>query len=536
MIYRNALGVFLISWVLCLATMGGHLYSPDEEIMFRVTESIATRARLDVEPIVGPDGSTFATRKGTNGREYAQYGVGNSLAGVPLYWLGQLACVVVSDSAARDALDFQTQNYVKIEGPGRGHALLKRFFVSLTGGIIGSLTAVAIFLFCRRLAAPRGADAPAWSPAACGLTALAYIGGTMALPHARTFFSEPLAGLCLLMCFSLLAAPAGKLLTLKRAAAAGAMLALGFFTRLDTLFAAPGIGLLLLVRLPGPSLSQGSGGIGGSIAWLRQRLRGPNALVVAGFVAPCLLFVAWQLAINAMHFGSPFASAYADQAEGINFSTPVLAGLYGFTMSIGKSIFLFSPAILLGLLGWRNFGMQHRALAVCLAVSIIGKVLVHSTWQNWAGGWCWGPRHIFIVHALLMVPAVGFFASMSLGKRLLADALLVAAFIVQVYGASQNFIDYYALYFRTPYTPPQATVMYGGEDIAAGYIRAEAAGPDGSIVPLPLNSLPAPIVDSIYMPQNSQWYRYADMWNAGYTDNVWLRWLQRARGKEQPIQ
>lgn len=537
MLLYRARGVFLISLVLCLLTAGGHLYSPDEEIMFRVTESLATRGALDVEPIVGPDGGTFATRKGTNGHEYAQYGVGNSLVAVPLYWAGALACQVVSDPAARSWLDFETMLYAP-EGPGRGHALLKRFFVSFTGAFIAAATAALIFLFCRALLADRrdddAADAPADRSAVPAIVALAYAAGTIALPHARTFFSEPLATLCLLATFYVLAVPGHQPLTVRRAALAGVLLALAFFTRLDTAFAAVGAGLYCLWRLP----------VRGDTAeaparWtdhITGRLHAASLARVVAFAAPILLFGAWQLLMNALHFGSPFSSAYADQPEGINFSTPVIAGLYGFLFSVGKSLFLFSPVIVLGLLGWGRFYDRHRALAVCFAVTILGKLLIHSTWQNWAGGWCWGPRHVFLIHAFLVIPAIGYVGLGGRARRLWVDAVLLAGFLVQLYGSSQSFIDYYLLYYRTPYTPPNATVMYGGEDIAPSFIQATALAPDGTTVPFPVLAMPAPINDSIYVPHNSQWYRYAEMWNAGYTDNLWLRLMQRGRGKEQPIE
>ena len=39
--------------------------------------------------------------------------------------------------------------------------------------------------------------------------------------------------------------------------------------------------------------------------------------------------------------------------------------------------------------------------------------------------------------------------------------------------------------------------------------------------------LPAPINDSIYIVQNSQWTRYAEMWRMGMHDFFWLRVAER---------
>lgn len=523
--WRGAAGVFFTILFLCILTAGGHLYSPDEEIMYRVTESIATRARLDAAPLMDGQGNTFATRRGLNKLEYAQYGVGNSLAAVPLYWAGALASKFVSAESAQRALDFQTQLYVIPTGSSRGHELLKRFFVSFTGAFVAAATAALLYLFCCRIGAGR------YSSAACWITALAYGACTMALPHARTFFSEPLATFFVLLTFFLLYRP-GQILTAGRAGLAGAAFALALMTRLDSLFAFPGVGIVLLGLLPA------DGGTPGNAVgpWIRARLHGRSLLLLTAFAAPCAAFFAWNLLMNYLHFGNPFSSAYADQPEGINFSTPLLAGLYGFFMSVGKSVFLFSPAVLLGLFGFSRFRKDHLLLAAGLVVSVAGIVIVHASWQNWAGGWCWGPRHIFMIHALLMLPAVAWLSDASLPRRLGIDAILLAGFLVQIYGSSQNFIDYYVLYYRTPFTPPNARVLYGGEDLAPGLFQASVASPEGGEVPYPVMLMPAPISDSIYVPQNSQWYRYAEMWNLGYTDNMWLRFIQRSRAKEMPVQ
>ena len=54
---RHGLPLFLLLALLYGLTFGGHLYSPDEEILFRTTEALATRGCLAIEPLKG-----FATR------------------------------------------------------------------------------------------------------------------------------------------------------------------------------------------------------------------------------------------------------------------------------------------------------------------------------------------------------------------------------------------------------------------------------------------------------------------------------------------
>src|SRR5215813_8133171 len=60
------LGVFFLS--LYLLTMGGHLDSPDEELMFQVTRSLAERGALDLGDTTSPERLAFA---GADGRTFA---------------------------------------------------------------------------------------------------------------------------------------------------------------------------------------------------------------------------------------------------------------------------------------------------------------------------------------------------------------------------------------------------------------------------------------------------------------------------------
>lgn len=543
MILRSPAGIFVFVMLLCGLTAGGHLYSPDEEIMFRVTESLATRGALDVEPIRDPQGGTFATKAGENGREYAQYGVGNSLAAVPLYWLGALLCKIVPDQAADRLLHFQTTDYVP-DGPGQGHALLKRLVVSFFGALVAAGTATLLWNFAWLLGGPFAENEQKRRHHA-GMVALIYFATTLAWPQARTFFSEPLATFFVLLSLYYLAAArmiAGdgepQNLNPHRALLAGSAFACALLTRPDSALTFPGIAFLLFLKLPtgGVAPIDTTGWFSRLVDWIEQRFTLQNFAILLTFALPILAVGLWQLAMNHIHFGDAFTSAYSDQREGIHFSTPLLAGLYGFFMSVGKSMILFSPGLVLGALGFAAFRKQYPTVAWSLALIVAVKIILQSKWQNWAGGWCWGPRHIFLVHAFAVLPALALFSGLTLSRRLFIDAVLLVGILVQLYGCSQNFIDYYILYYRTPFTSPNANVFYSPDDTAPTMMRLERVDPrTGQFVPASFAQLVAPINDSIYVPQNSQWYRYAEMWEDGYTDNLWLRLVQRARCKEQPV-
>ncbi|MCX7624697.1 MAG: hypothetical protein N2Z21_00560, partial [Candidatus Sumerlaeaceae bacterium] len=124
MVMRHVITVFLCFLGLYVATCGGHLYSPDEEVMFRMTEALARRGSVAVEPMLDPEGRSFATRRGKDGKEYPQYGVGNPLFALPLYWLGDAIARVVDPAKAEDLLGFRTVMYVPETEGEAGPALV----------------------------------------------------------------------------------------------------------------------------------------------------------------------------------------------------------------------------------------------------------------------------------------------------------------------------------------------------------------------------------------------------------------------------
>jgi hypothetical protein len=244
------------------------------------------------------------------------------------------------------------------------------------------------------------------------------------------------------------------------------------------------------------------------------------------FAIPVALAGGIILGLNTLHFGAPFASAYSDQPEGITFSTPILAGLYGFLMSVGKGVFFFSPALVLCLFGIAPMLRRAPVFGAAILALFLSFLLFQSAWRNWAGGWCWGPRHIVQAHALLALPIAFWIAERwSSPRRVLLTSVLAIGALVQIYGCSQNFIEFYRVYYQDP-APPNATPLYdlqSSPELAYRYaifLRGQDGQPEREIA---LTDLVAPINDSIYIVQNSPWPRYAEMARTlGLHDFFWL--------------
>jgi 4-amino-4-deoxy-L-arabinose transferase-like glycosyltransferase len=248
-----ALCLFAVLFSAYLLTFSGSYHSSDEMSMLAVTDSLARRGAWDIELLrwMGEQQGSF----GPDGHLYSRKGIGMTLAALPHYWL---------------ALRSQLLPNVQM--------------AMLTNGLITALTGALVYLLLRRLRYSLGISL---------LAALAYGLATMAWPYARTLFSEPLAGLGLMLNFYFLVRfrdrqdPASLLW-------AGAGLGVALLARLNNAIVAPFLGLLLLVYL---YRRHGRN-------W--KRWIGPVVL----YGLPVLVALAITGWYNGLRFGNPLTTGY----------------------------------------------------------------------------------------------------------------------------------------------------------------------------------------------------------------------------------
>lgn len=521
---KAPLAILLITLACYAFTAGGHLYSPDEELMFRTAEAIATRGSLAIDPIREPDGGTFASRPASppreDGREYAQYGIGQPLLAVPLVWVGR-ALASRGDDATWDRLS--GGRYAGLDAA----TIAPRWAVSWFNILLAPWVAVLVFLLAHELGARRqGAF----------LAALLYALGTMAWPHSRPFFSETCAALFILLAWwATLRALRGPML--RWLALAGAAAGYAALVRMDSVFAYIGLAPVLLGPVVAAARSRG-------VAVRRA---------ATAFCLPALACGAVLLALNWHHYGHPLALGYSDQPEGVAFSSPLLPGLYGLLFSVGKGLFFFSPVLALAFPGWpalrqtvaRRFRTCSPLAPACilggLALAVLVPLAMHAMWPNWAGGWCWGPRHIFLIHPFLALPIAAWISrSWSRVTRIVTAVFFVVGVTVQLMGTSQDFFVFHQRFFRVPPSPSTGAypfhVPYDPFD--AGYwgewFQLVWSGEDGATPrPVGLNAAPAPISSSIFYPQHSVWAGYPILLREGYLDWFWVG-LLRSDGEAAP--
>jgi hypothetical protein len=124
---------------------------------------------------------------------------------------------------------------------------------------------------------------------------------------------------------------------------------------------------------------------GALVAWQLLRGRGPAARALVGAAVPLSLLALY----NAVAFGAPWATGYGHLT--VSFGSHLAEGLAGVLFSPTRGLITFvpwTPVALVGLLvGARRDSLYASALAAAGAI-----LVVHALWNDWAGGWCFGPR------------------------------------------------------------------------------------------------------------------------------------------------
>jgi hypothetical protein len=355
----------------------------DGLVMYQVAESLARSGEISVPSEWPP-----MSHRGSDGKIYSQFAPLPSLVHVPGVWL-------------LDAITGrEDEEALSVWWPLTCHLGMSVCAAGASGVLVSSLLLLGF--------RPRVAVA----------TAMVLAFATALAVYARQPYSEPLQALTAI---SLLRAAQSLLRNPSRrtylcyGAVSGLMIA------------------SKLVFLPGVVLAS---------VWLlfQIRTRARPADVVGWGLIGVAPVAALILSYNRARWGSPFLTGYEESFDFARES--VFVGLFGLLFSPGKSIFLFSPPLVLAVFGMRRFVTRARAEAAFVLIVVVTTTLIYSRFLNWVGGWCWGPRHLVFALPMLM-PSVAYCLAVSDGARLarlrsrvLCTAIIFVGLTVQVLGAS----------------------------------------------------------------------------------------------------
>lgn len=246
------------------------------------------------------------------------------------------------------------------------------------------------------------------------------------------------------------------------AAGAGAALACAVLTRIPSAIAAAPLFLVMIAN---------------ALPARRARL----ALAASIGAVPALAALLW---FNDLRTGSPFVPALMRPEFGIvRMGTGnVFTGIAGLLASPGKSILVFSPVLLLSVVGWRRLYRAAPVDAVGVAVVCLGFVLVHGTLLAWHGDWGWGPRYAVFIVPIAWLPGALYVATReaSITRRRLTQALIIAALTLQSASMTVNWHYQYQLMWAEgrldDATPWRADNQMTDALKASGGALARAAG------------------------------------------------------------
>lgn len=383
---RWTLFVFLAALLIFGLTAYGGVRSPDNEVVFRAAESFASRGALDLGPDLG-DWDGFGLARGRDRNLYPIFGPFESIALAPFIRMGRPLAANFPAGAPLAPSFYVDEGFTTVmEGTPlrerRSHALR---LVCAGYNLLVSAGCAALFF---RLSSRLAGGLPG---ALVGTAFLAF--GSLLWPYSGTYFSEPLALLLVLASTLLLIETDGPrwgdAARWKRALA-GAALALAISTHVSAALFAPFFG---------------------AIAWSQGARRARSAAIreTLHFCFGLGLGLLPLAAYNWGRFGNPFETgrtAHPGLVELFRYGvfTAPWRGMYGLLLAPGKGLFLFSPAVLLGIACWPMLHRRWPQLSWALGGALMSRWLFISARSDWHGGFCLGPRYLLLALPFLILP------------------------------------------------------------------------------------------------------------------------------------
>lgn len=280
-------------------------------------------------------------------------------------------------------------------------------------GMLSSASAAGVAFLMVLLLARLG-----FPPIAAGWLSLVCCLATILAPYGVYTFSEIQLAFTLLGAFYCLLRyyDRGRM---RAVAASGVFLACSILLKANMVLLAPLLAVSLIIAT-GPRNVR---------CWVSANLAFGVPVLVSG-----LLFLAW----NYWRYGDCRQFGYENES----FSTPLFTGLFGHLLSPGKSIFLYSPPLILMFWGWREFLSARRLFAWVGAIATVGSLLLYSMWWEWAGDGCWGARFMVPFVPLMFLPAAYVIHALwrrGGWRRWAMSGLLAVSLAFQVVPCSTNY-------------------------------------------------------------------------------------------------
>jgi len=509
-----ASGIFVFVLALYILTSPGRIDIIDGQARFDVAYNWVTLGSPVIrDPWIKP----FMGVQGRGGAAYSFYGVPASLFSMPLVWAG---------------------NHF-----GKSGILASQFLFSLTSSFFGAGIAVVLFLFYLELGVSLR-SATGWTMVSSFATMIWPVSNSTFDNAQHAFFA---------IAATFLAYLSQRRQAVAYAWAGGAMAGILILYQEYFLLIIPALGLAtlnwkgLVHTVPsGAQALQVSAGDRLLHPWralhafLREAWNEPGearSSCVRYFVfltaAGCGLLLSF--AYNDLRFGSWFYNGKIRLAteRGYHVFGNPLAGFLTLLVSPGKSVFLYSPPLVLGVLGIRRLWRRTPELATALCF-VTGLLVLFISCISFAGGdWCWGPRYLTL---LLPLWALAFPFALGVNvRRELAVAFIGVGFLVQILALSvenQRFFferglnDLFWAEDSWAYFKRSALFARVGETVSLGQ-GAPATAQLFNSIPIPDWSTYAILGPPANVPRalTPQWIRSYKIFFVPRPWPLWMSWL-----------
>lgn len=119
------------------------------------------------------------------------------------------------------------------------------------------------------------------------------------------------------------------------------------------------------------------------------------------------------------------------------FGGSVFDGAWGMLASPNKSAFLYSPPLVLAVLGWPRAIRELPRLGLALLVVVVPTFVVYCTYRTWSGDYAWGPRFFVWAVPVLLVGIAWFVDELGARiKRSIVIGFVVAGIAVNLLGSA----------------------------------------------------------------------------------------------------
>jgi hypothetical protein len=171
------------------------------------------------------------------------------------------------------------------------------------------------------------------------------------------------------------------------------------------------------------------------IVWTyRKRLPDLKRVLVWATISG-LPFVILALAYNYARWGSITATGYEPYLE-MYFGGSIFDGAWGMLASPNKSVFLYSPPLVLAVLAIPRAFRAVPRLGYAMLVMVVPVFLVYATYRSWSGDYAWGPRFIVWAVPVLLIPIAWFIDHAGRIRKVVLAGVVAIGLCVQVLGAA----------------------------------------------------------------------------------------------------